>query len=68
LEEQIEDFQVMLPRMQEFSKDSIRDRHWQEVATILHASPDMDFTAGDFKLQSLLDLSIFPLRRRNSRR
>jgi hypothetical protein len=31
LKVQIEDFQIVLPILQEFTKESIRDRHWEEV-------------------------------------
>lgn len=56
LKVQIEDFQVILPLISEFTKDSIRDRHWEEVKEITKSS--FDHTGADFKLQSLLDIDL----------
>ena len=56
LKTQIEDFQVVLPLLQEFSKESIRDRHWQEVMEITKS--EFDFQGPEFRLQSLLDIGL----------
>eukprot|EP01033_Poteriospumella_lacustris_P002475 gene2475-1807_t len=53
---QIEDFQTILPLLQEFTKESIRDRHWEEVMEITHSN--FDFAGPEFKLQSLLDINL----------
>lgn len=34
LRQRIEDYQMLLPLLQELSKESLRKRHWEEVATI----------------------------------
>lgn len=56
LKVQIEDFQVVLPLLQEFTKESIRDRHWEEVMEITGAQ--FDFADPEFRLQSLLDIDL----------
>lgn len=56
LKVQIEDFQIVLPLLQEFTKESIRDRHWEEVMEITEIQ--FDFQGPDFKLQSLIDLPL----------
>lgn len=56
LKTQIEDFQVVLPLLQEFTKESIRDRHWEEVMEITKSQ--FDFQGDDFRLQSLLDIGL----------
>jgi len=56
LKTQIEDFQVILPLLQEFTKESIRDRHWEEVMELTKAS--FDFKSPEFRLQSLLDIDL----------
>lgn len=53
---QIEDFQLILPLLQEFTKESIRDRHWEEVMQITKST--FDFSGPDFRLQSLLDIDL----------
>jgi dynein heavy chain len=53
---QIEDFQTILPLLQELSKESIRDRHWEEVMLITNSS--FDFAGPEFRLQSLLDIDM----------
>ncbi len=60
LKVQIEDFQTVLPLIQEFTKESIRDRHWDEVMEITGSK--FDYTSIDFKLQSLLDIGLVPKR------
>jgi dynein heavy chain len=56
LKQQIEDFQIVLPLLQEFTKESIRDRHWEEVMEITKSS--FDFASPEFRLQSLLDINL----------
>mmetsp|Transcript_17913 Transcript_17913/g.16185 ORF Transcript_17913/g.16185 Transcript_17913/m.16185 type:complete len:3436 (+) Transcript_17913:1-10308(+) len=53
---QIEDFQTVLPLIQEFTKESIRDRHWDEVMEITGSK--FDYSSSDFRLQSLLDIDL----------
>eukprot|EP01040_Poterioochromonas_malhamensis_P004773 gene4773-5123_t len=56
LKTQIEDFQTILPLLQEFTKESIRDRHWEEVMHITNSQ--FDFAGPEFRLQSLLDINL----------
>ena len=56
LKVQIEDFQTILPLLQEFTKESIRPRHWEEVMEITKSS--FDFEGPEFRLQSLLDINL----------
>jgi dynein heavy chain len=56
LKTQIEDFQVVLPLLQEFTKESIRPRHWEEVMVITKSN--FDFAGPEFRLQSLLDIGL----------
>lgn len=56
LKTQIDDFQTILPILQEFTKESIRDRHWEEVMEITKAQ--FDFAGPEFRLQSLLDIDL----------
>lgn len=56
LKTQIEDFQVVLPLLSEFTKESIRDRHWEEVMVITKS--EFDFQGPEFRLQSLLDIDM----------
>lgn len=56
LKDKIDDFQTILPLLQEMSKESIRDRHWEEVMLI--TGSNFDFTGPDFKLQSLLEIGM----------
>jgi len=56
LKTQIEDFQVVLPLLQEFTKESIRPRHWEEVMEITKSQ--FDFGGVEFRLQSLLDIGL----------
>ena len=53
LKKAIEDFQTVLPLLQELSKPSIKDRHWRAVMEITGSNFD---TGRDFKLRTLLDL------------
>jgi dynein heavy chain, axonemal len=53
---QIEDFLTILPLLQELSKDSIRDRHWEEIMTITKSH--FDFTGPEFRLSSLLEINM----------
>lgn len=56
LKVQIEDFQLILPLLQEFTKESIRDRHWEEVMEI--TGSQFDYQGPEFRLQSLLDIPL----------
>jgi dynein heavy chain len=56
LRTQIEDFQTLLPLIQELTKDSIRDRHWDEIKKITNG--DFDQTGPEFRLQSLIDINM----------
>jgi dynein heavy chain len=53
---QIEDFQVILPILVELTKESIRDRHWDEIMEITESS--FDYLSPEFKLESLLEISL----------
>jgi len=53
---QIEDFQTILPLLQELSKESIRDRHWEEVMQITESN--FDFSGPEFRLNSLLEINM----------
>ena len=57
LRSQIEDFQTILPLLQELSKDSIKARHWDEVMRICDAKFDVVGNP-EFKLQSLLEADL----------
>ena len=52
----VEDFQTILPLLSEFTKDSIRNRHWEEVMVITNST--FDFEGPEFRLQSLLDINM----------
>jgi dynein heavy chain len=56
LKQEIEDFQNVLPLLQELSKKSIKDRHWAEVMEL--TGTEFDIHSADFKLQTLLDANI----------
>ena len=49
LKQRIEDFQTVLPMIQDLTKESIRPRHWEEVMEITHSS--FDFAGPEFRLQ-----------------
>eukprot|EP00935_MAST-01C_sp_MAST-1C-sp1_P000949 g949.t1 len=53
LKKTIEDFQEVLPLLQELSKPSIMPRHWEEVMSI--TKTEFEVESADFKLQTLLD-------------
>jgi len=55
LNQQIEDFQTVLPLLQELSKESIMPRHWDELREV--TGSDFEISA-DFKLIGLLDLDL----------
>jgi len=57
LKQEIEDFQTVLPLLQELSKDSIKARHWDEVMTICGTQFDI-IGNPDFKLQSLIEANL----------
>ena len=56
LKKTIEDFQNVLPLLQELSKPSIKDRHWRQVMDI--TSCEFDTESADFKLRTLIDAHI----------
>jgi len=56
LKQTIEDFQLVLPLFAELTKDSIMDRHWDEVKSILGVEFEQD--SSEFKLNTLLDANI----------
>jgi dynein heavy chain len=56
LKTQIEDFQLVLPLLQELTKESIKDRHWEEVMQITGST--LDFAGPEFRLGSLLEISL----------
>src|SRR5690606_7636073 len=53
LRNEIDSFQTVLPLLQELTKESIKDRHWDEVMELTGTTFDVH---GDFKLQTLLEL------------
>jgi dynein heavy chain len=56
LKKEIEDFQEVLPLLQELGKPSIMPRHWQQVMDI--SGKELPIDAENFKLQSLLDAKL----------
>lgn len=57
LKKEIEDFQTVLPLLQELSKDSIKAHHCNEVMEIY--GTQFDFVGNpDFKLQSLIEVDL----------
>ncbi|CAM9799127.1 unnamed protein product [Ectocarpus fasciculatus] len=56
LKVQIEDFQTILPLLQELTKESIRDRHWEEIMQI--TGSEFDFAGPEFRLSSLLEIDM----------
>ncbi|CAM9244386.1 unnamed protein product [Chrysoparadoxa australica] len=55
LRQEIDDFLVVLPLLQELSKESIMPRHWDEVQEVTGT----EFEIGpDFKLQTLLEINL----------
>ncbi|CAM9820421.1 unnamed protein product [Heterosigma akashiwo] len=57
LRQEVEDFQTVLPLLTELSKESIMDRHWEEVQRITSS----EFEIGpDFKLETLLGINMVP--------
>ena len=57
LKKEIEEFQLVLPLLQELSKDSIKARHWEEVMKICKTEFDVVGNS-DFKLQSLIEADL----------
>lgn len=57
LQKEIDDFQIILPLLEELSKDSIKVRHWEEVMEICEMHFDV-IGNPDFKLQSLLEADL----------
>jgi len=59
LKDLIENFQVVIPLLQEFTKESIRERHWTEVMELVKVAPeDFDFASPEFKLSSILAVDL----------
>jgi dynein heavy chain len=56
LKKEIEDFQEVLPLLQELGKESIMPRHWQQVMDI--SGKELPIESDNFKLQSLLDAKL----------
>ena len=56
LKTQIEDFQTIVPMIQELTKESIQPRHWEEIQHITHS--DFDFASPEFRLSSLLEIDM----------
>lgn len=61
LKKEIEDFQLVLPLLQELSKDSIKARHWDEVMQICKTEFEVVGNP-DFKLQSLIETDLVSVR------
>ena len=57
LKKEIEDFQMILPLLEELSKDSIKARHWEDVMKICKTKFDVVGNP-DFKLQSLIEADL----------
>lgn len=57
LKKEIEDFQLVLPLLQELSKDSIKARHWEEVMKICEREFDI-IGNPEFKLETLLEADL----------
>ena len=57
LRKQIDDYQVILPLLEDLSKSSIKVRHWEEVMGICKIHFDVVGNV-DFKLHSLLDADL----------
>jgi dynein heavy chain len=57
LKKEIDDFQTILPLLEELSKNSIKARHWEEVMKICNTTFDVVGNP-DFKLQSLLEANL----------
>ena len=57
LKKEIEEFQLVLPLLQELSKDSIKARHWEEMMKICGKQFDVVGNP-DFKLESLMDANL----------
>ena len=56
LKKLIEDFENVLPLLQELSKESIKQRHWDEVMEITHAEFDVEDSS--FTLRTLIEIKI----------
>ena len=57
LKKEIEDFQLIIPLLQELSKDSVKARHWDEVMNICGTQFEV-IGNPDFKLQSLIEADL----------
>ena len=56
LKRMVEDFQTVLPLLQELSKESIKPRHWQEVMTVTGKTFNVE--GSEFRLRTLLDANL----------
>jgi len=58
--DKIEEFQVVLPMIQELSKQSIRTRHWEQVLTLMKHLPEeeIEMWLDTVTFQELLDMSL----------
>jgi len=56
LKKQIEDTQTVLPLLQELSKPSLRDRHWEEIATL--TGHQMNVHDPEFRLADMLSANL----------
>lgn len=61
LKNEIEEMQLILPLLQELSKDSIKARHWEEVMKICNTTFDVVGNP-EFKLESLIDANLLSVK------
>ena len=61
LRQQIDDFRAVLPLLEELSKESIEQRHWDEIKSI--TGTDFDQNEEGFKLETLLEANLPRMRR-----
>ncbi len=61
LKKEIEDFQLVLPLLEELSKESIKARHWDEVMKICDTEFEVIGNSA-FKLQSLIEINLVPVK------
>jgi dynein heavy chain len=59
LKEKVENFQLVLPLIAEFTKESIKDRHWAELIELTETDPEaLVYDDPEFKLVSLLEIDL----------
>jgi dynein heavy chain len=61
LKKKIEEMQLLLPLLQELSKDSIKARHWEQLMKICNKEFDV-IGNPEFKLESLIDANLLPVK------